>query len=273
MNREARVRIAQETLDIMASGHYTNRRNNLVDISTDLKYAVDNTIHYKPEDFEKKHYTPQACSIEVTSESTFAATRRLVATEENVCCLNFASAKNPGGGFINGAHSQEETLSRASGLYACQINKMEMYKINRAHDSCLYTNHMLFSPLVPVFRDDDDNLLDEHYRVSIITAPAVNAGALKMEEMDYLPTVMYERIEKLLQLAVAEKQTTLVLGAWGCGVFRNDPKDMAKWFAQHLQSEQFNKAFKRVVFAIYKSPDTLKAFEAMPGNNAHTALR
>ncbi|MVT40757.1 TIGR02452 family protein [Chitinophaga oryziterrae] len=289
MNRNARVEIAQQTLDIMAAGHYINRRNKPVDISTDLAYAVENTVHYTPEDFENKQFARldtqlnnEICKIEVTPESTFAATRRLIVEEgqENVCCLNFASAKNPGGGFIKGAHSQEETLSRASGLYACQVNKMEMYQINRLHDSCLYTDHMLYSPLVPVFRDDNDQLLDEHYCVSIITSPAVNAGAVKMnepEKVDHIPTVMFNRIEKLLLLAVAQQQSTLVLGAWGCGVFRNDTREVARWFAQHLQRELFSKAFKRVVFAIYSPSDkqeTLNIFKqqfaSMSDNNAHT---
>nr|WP_255373612.1 TIGR02452 family protein [Chitinophaga sp. CF118] len=210
----------------------------------------------------------EKCIIEVTDESTFAATRRLVVTEgiKNVCCLNFASARNPGGGFLKGADSQEETLSRASGLYASLITKMEMYQINRDHDSCLYTDHMIYSPQVPVFRDDNDQLLDEHYCVSIITTPAVNAGAIKMNEphrVDYIPTVMFNRIEKLLSLAIVQGQTTLVLGAWGCGVFRNDTKDVAAWFAQHLQSELFSKAFSRVVFAIYspsEKKETLNIF-------------
>lgn len=141
-----------------------------------------------------------------------------------------------------------------------------MYQINRDHDSCLYTDHMIYSPQVPVFRDDNDQLLDEHYCVSIITTPAVNAGAIKMNEphrVDYIPTVMFNRIEKLLSLAIVQGQTTLVLGAWGCGVFRNDTKDVAAWFAQHLQSELFSKAFSRVVFAIYspsEKKETLNIF-------------
>jgi uncharacterized protein (TIGR02452 family) len=269
MNRNARIEIAQQTLDILEAGQYTNQRGQVVDISAALKYSVENTVHYKPEDFENNIRRNNECVIEVTPETTFAAAKRLVVNEgiQNVACLNFASAKNPGGGFIRGAQSQEETLSRASGLYTSLISKMEMYEINRNFNSSLYTDHMIYSPLVPVFRDDNDQLLDEPYNVSIITSPAVNAGAVKENEpdrVDHIPTIMFSRIEKLLSLAVLQGQTTLVLGAWGCGVFRNETRNVATWFAQQLQSEKFKHAFSRVVFAIYSPSEkqaTLKDFQ------------
>jgi uncharacterized protein (TIGR02452 family) len=279
-----RIEIANETVDIMVCGYYFNNQQQAVDISVPLKYTVDNTLHYKPEDFETNiQLNDTECIIEVTPESTFAAARRLIVNEgiKNVACLNFASAKNPGGGFLKGADSQEETLSRASGLYTSLTSKMEMYTANRNFDSCLYTDNMIYSPLVPVFRDDQDQLLDEPYLVSIITAPAVNAGAVKTNEphrVDDIPAIMFSRIEKLLSLAVSQGQTTLILGAWGCGVFKNDAREVAAWFAQHLQSKQFSKAFSRVVFAIYSpsgKQETLntfkKQFPSVPDNNSHNS--
>lgn len=266
MNKQKRITIAQETLDIMAAGKYINQQQQEVNISADLKYAVANTIHYKPEDFDtvfiqRNNLLEKApatkCTFTVTSETTFAAARRLIVDEghKDVCCLNFASAKNPGGGFLGGAQAQEEALARASGLYECLIQKREMYNINRAHGNLLYTDNMIYSPLVPVFRDDWDHLLDQHYNVSIITAPAANRGAIMHNQPDGLAQIestMLGRTEKLLSVAVVNKQTTLILGAWGCGVFRNKTEDVAAWFAQHLlKNETFKHAFRQVVFAIY----------------------
>ena len=62
---------------------------------------------------------------------------------------------------------------------------------------------------------------------------------------------MAERIKKLLSLCALEERRTLVLGAWGCGVFRNEPEDIAALFKEQLQSETFVGVFERVVFAIY----------------------
>lgn len=276
--------IAYETLDILAAGQYRNKRQELVDISKDLRHAVENTIHYKPEDFEKVFIARDArlkdipagnCRIEVTDESTFAAARRLVVSEgeESVCCLNFASAKNPGGGFLGGAQAQEESLARASGLYPTLKQHAEMYETNRAYRSLLYTEHMIYSPSVPVFRDDNDQLTDNHYLVSIITSPAVNRGALMTNEPDSLPkieSVMLNRIENVLSVAVANQQSSLILGAWGCGVFRNRTEDVAAWFAHHLlKNETFKHAFKHIVFAIYdssKKKNTADAFKEQFGH-------
>ncbi|MBS0029842.1 TIGR02452 family protein [Chitinophaga sp. 22321] len=279
MNKSKRVAVAHETLDIIEKGGYQNNRGELIHIGDTLQHSIVNTIHYRPDDFPllfkqrdemlktgAVHHT----HISVTAETTFAAARRLIVTEgvSRVCCLNFASAKNPGGGFLGGAQAQEEALARASGLYASLRTKQVMYDINRANGTCLYTDNMIYSPLVPVFRDDHDALLDQPYHVSVLTSPAVNAGAIRNNEPERLKdmeAVMLGRIEKLLSVAVAQKQTTLILGAWGCGVFRNNAEDVARWFAHHItNNEVFKHAFAQVVFAVYESGEkkyNLNAFK------------
>lgn len=279
MNRNKRISVANETLKIIEAGGYQNNRNESVDMAATLQQAVANTIHYRPEDFatvftqrnqQLKVATTYNANITVTGETTFGAARRLIVTEgiTDVCCLNFASAKNPGGGFLGGAQAQEEALSRASGLYPCLKSKQAMYDINRANHTCLYTDNMIYSPLVPVFRDDHDALLDQPYCVSVITAPAVNAGAITNNEpqrLNEIAAVMLGRIEKLLSVAIAQKQTTLILGAWGCGVFRNNAAEVAHWFAHHLlHNDIFKNAFANVIFAVYESSEksqNLKAFK------------
>ena len=268
MNRNKRIAIAYETLNIMEAGRYQNNRQESVDIAAALQQAIANTIHYQPEDFpgvfaqrdqQLKATTAFNTNIMVTGETTFGAAHRLIVEEgiTDVCCLNFASAKNPGGGFLGGAQAQEEALSRASGLYSCLKSKQRMYDINRSHHTCLYTDNMIYSPLVPVFRDDHDALLDQPYCVSVITAPAANAGAIRNNEperLNEIAAVMLGRIEKLLSVAMVQKQTTLILGAWGCGVFRNSAAEVAHWFAHHLQQNDiFKNAFANVVFAVYDS--------------------
>jgi uncharacterized protein (TIGR02452 family) len=113
---------------------------------------------------------------------------------------------------------------------------------------------MIHSPLVPVFRDDDSQLLPDPYFVGMLTAPAVNAGAVKQNEPanveKILPT-MASRIKKVLAVAANRNYDHLVLGAWGCGVFRNDPNGIAELFAQALLGEgQFARAFRSVTFSV-----------------------
>ena len=183
--------------------------------------------------------------------------------------------KNPGGGFLNGSQAQEESLARASALYVCLLNHMAYYDANRHSRSLLYTDHMIVSPQVPVFRDAADQLLEEPWEVTIITAPAPNAGAIAKEQPEaihQIETVFRRRVEQVLSAAVVFGQTALVLGAWGCGVFRNDPKMVARLFGEFLvENGVFARAFEHVVFAVLdREGEILSAFAEVFDNRPTT---
>src|SRR5262249_28539280 len=184
------------------------------------------------------------------------AARRLAEGEPGgrVLALNFASARHPGGGFLKGSQAQEESLARASGLYTCLARFPEMYYANARFPSCLYTDHMIYSPDVPVFRDDEDTLLECPYLLSFVTAPAVNIGALRTNESDSLgqvEPVMLSRMEKLLSLAVVHGHDVLGLGAGGWGVFGRGPGRVGGCFRRHLAGDGlFRRASRTVVFAV-----------------------
>ncbi|MCU0574468.1 MAG: TIGR02452 family protein, partial [Syntrophobacteraceae bacterium] len=162
--------------------------------------------------------------------------------------LNFASATHPGGGFLNGARAQEEYLARSSGLYAC-LRDNPMYAYHRALRDPLYTNYVIYSPDVPVFRADDGSLLEEPYTVSIITSPAVNAIALPSARHEEIPEAMWERILKVLSAGAVQGHDSIVLGAWGCGAFGNDGWEIARLFQRALR-ENFDRAYAQIVFAV-----------------------
>jgi uncharacterized protein (TIGR02452 family) len=190
---------------------------------------------------------------------------------DRVAALNFASAKNPGGGFLNGSQAQEESLARASALYVCLQNQMAYYDANRNSGSPLYTDHMIVSPQVPVFRDEDDRLVEEPWEVTIITSPAPNAGAIANEQpesLQQIESVFRSRVEQVLSAAVVFGQTALVLGAWGCGVFRNDPSLVARLFAEFLLYDgEFASAFEQVTFAVLdRQGDIIAAFADVFGD-------
>jgi uncharacterized protein (TIGR02452 family) len=286
--RSTRALIAQETVAILSRGWYKAPDGRTVAVAQDAARARDRSRHYTPGDFGALFRRRDAVlgasgertptTFRVVNSTTLAACRQLLAEGfEDVACLNFASAKNPGGGFLNGSQAQEESLARASGLYPCIAPMRAMYDANRQSPSCLYSDHMIYSPRVPVFRDDEDALLDEPYPISIITSPAVNVGALAKHETPLIASTMLTRIEKVLSVAVAHEHTALVLGAWGCGVFRNDPNDVARWFRHHLcDSPAFRNAFRIVVFAVYDltaDQHALRPFaEAFPGEDTASLL-
>ncbi|NUU78416.1 TIGR02452 family protein [Paenibacillus xylanilyticus] len=274
--RSGRARIAQETLAILEEGQYINGYDRRVPIDADLKKAIQGSVLYRPNELpalrEQVHQLrlsseAAAVQIEVTGETTLAAASRLVVDEgrTDVVCLNFASAKNPGGGFLGGSQAQEESLTRATGLYPCIVQMNEMYDHNRKLRTCLYSDYMIYSPDVPVIRDDEDRLLDKAYVSSFITAPAVNAGVVREREEaneQQIEAVMKQRIRSILDVAVINGHRALVLGAYGCGVFRNDPVDVAKYFHDVLVQENFRHSFERIVFAVFDRSTGQKTFKA-----------
>lgn len=266
MKRSSRAETATETLQILSQGGYSLSKTRRITIAEDLKFARKNSVLYTSEAGDQaiqkcdemlsgmSHVTTK---FKVVNLTTLAATKQcLTQGTKEVLALNFASAKHPGGGFTTGSQSQEESLARATGLYACISPHEIMYTTNKQFGSCLYTDCMIYSPQVPVFRDDDDQLIAEPYLVSFISAPAVNTGVVAFKEPQNVPQieeVMLRRIHKILAIAVIHHHKNLVLGAWGCGVFKNEPQQVANWFYRHLVTGKFKNVFTQVMFAIFDS--------------------
>lgn len=260
MSRDARKQIAEDTLQILERGHFITPTNKTIEIRDLQAQCEAKTKVYSPEDSDELLYkrTPNpldiSTKIRVTNQTTLDAVRDLIGEgHEDVLCLNFASAKNPGGGFLGGSQAQEESIARSTGLYKSLLKADVYYETNRNTKSCFYTDYMIYSPNVPIIKDETGTNLETRMSCGIVTAPAVNTGVVKRREAHRMPeieAVMKRRIAKVLTIALANGHQTLVLGAWGCGVFQNDPIEMAKYF-QEVIEEQFKDEFRTIVFAIY----------------------
>lgn len=246
--------IARDTLDVLRTGRYTNRAGATVHVAHLLDAAKAGTVSYPP-DANLPSFTPSGTptAFEVVNDTTLEAARKLVAEGFRPVALNFASARHPGGGFLGGARAQEESLCRASGLYPC-INGDAMYSHHAPMPGGWYTNYALYSPAVPVIKDDDGELLDAPYLCAFVTSPAVNAGVIKDRDREPIRDEMRERVNKVLAVMAGHGHDAAVLGAWGCGVFRNEPEVVADLFAKALRGT-FANAFKKVVFAVLDSSD------------------
>ncbi|MBS1913618.1 MAG: TIGR02452 family protein [Bacteroidetes bacterium] len=262
MNREQRAEIAQETLAILQAGHYRHPGGKDVELRDALARARAGSVLYSPEDRntirDRASLRPvlDGATIGVSNRTTLAAAGALAAEHERVACLNFASARNPGGGFLSGSQAQEESLARATGLYATLTEHGEFYEHHRTTRTALYSDRAIYSPGVPVFRDDRDMLLETPWHVDIITAAAVNAGALHRNEPhrtgEILPA-LESRARMVLGIAAAHGCAVLVLGAWGCGVFANDPAAIASVFAGAIDEPDLRGRFRHIEFAVLDS--------------------
>ena len=259
-NRNQRKNIAENTLEILTNGAYTTELGVTIAINTIQENAINGTKLYTPDESDKliegrnMNTLNSVTVFEVDRNTTLNSVRRLLETgNNNIVYLNFASAKNPGGGFLGGSQAQEESIARSTGLHPCLEKEMEYYEVNRKTKSCFYTDYMIYSPDVPIIKNEDGELLNKIALASVITAPAVNTGAVikqEPERVNEIEVVMKRRIEKVLSIALEHNHDTIVLGAWGCGVFKNDPNDISKYFKDVINSK-FKNEFKKVVFAIY----------------------
>jgi uncharacterized protein (TIGR02452 family) len=264
---------AQEVLDIVEKGGFTNAAGQWMNIRSHVEQAVSGTRLYRPEDFDRLTAPPATApvsvtaTIEVTSETTQIAASRLIKEGcGDLVLLNFASARNPGGGFLNGAKAQEEDLTRCSALYHCLFSQREYYESNRNQTSMLYTDHVIYSPRVPWFRTRSRDEPGEVFLASVITAPAPNAkqALLHGDTPAMIQDALERRCGQVLGVARDNGHRALLLGAWGCGVFGNDPHLVAKAFKRWIEGPIFAGAFDRIVFAVFDRSDdqgTYRAFE------------
>lgn len=159
------------------------------------------------------------------------------------CILNMASYKRPGGGVHNGARAQEECLFRCSNLIHVVPNSFYPLEENEA----LYTKDAIF------FKDKDYDYM-EPITCDVVTIAAINLN----ENAKYDPVqnvtdyrkLTKDKIRLMISLAAQNGVKNLILGAWGCGVFKNDPKTMSQYFSEVLVGEGYSVDFDNIVFAI-----------------------
>lgn len=272
------TKLAEENERLIGEGYYHHSAAGRVSIAAEVRAAAEATRGYQPDELTAllAELGPAAgpaagpparapARVEVTGESSLEAASRLATAEDSaedsagpgtVGVLNFASARNPGGGYLTGAQSQEEDLCRCSALYTCLLRVPEYYAAHRASRDPLYSHRVICSPAVPVFRNHHGDLLPAPYPVTFLTCAAPNAGVLAQrapERLPLIPGVLAERVARVLAVAVRHRVDPLVLGAWGCGVFRNSPEQVATAFADQLGAGGgFAGRFDQVVFGIYE---------------------
>ncbi len=267
--------IAEEIVAVLERGRYQLPDGGQVVIGSLLAACVQGTEYYDPdalvsirEQVLARPPTTDHTTFEVVNETTLQGCARLAESPKprHLGALNFASAKHPGGGFLGGAKAQEESLARSSGLYKSLLQCPAYYAFHRGQKTCLYSDRMIYSPGCPVLRTDRGDWLAQPYLVDFITSPAPNAGAIHKNEPHnraQIGPVFRERSSKLLALAAYHDCEVLVLGAWGCGAFQNDPELVAAIFAEHLKpGGAYWGRFCKVVFSVYDTSLTLNIFNA-----------
>lgn len=237
----------------------------------DISYAINNSVVYNEYfNFKDISHTNSNCSVILLKTDSVSAIREMSKEpsytaqtgKTNMTVLNFASYKNPGGMYLMGSSAQEESLCTKSFLYnvLSDVKFVPYYRYNCSHsNSALYLNRAIMTPFV---------LFDSAYRCNVLTCAAPNYTAAH-KYYEITETANYEalcsRIKFVLMCCADSHSDILILGAYGCGVFGQDARCVAKIFKQYLDKE-FKNVFQKVVFAI---PDdkNYQAFSDIFGNS------
>lgn len=264
--KENNKSIAERTLKIIQEGSYQFDQEK-IPVDHLIQNNIEQTFNVTPNEFDQLQLeeNPNYSTEIIFKNGTTIEALLDEKSNLKICVLNFASAKNPGGGFLGGASAQEESLARSSSLYASLTKDETMYEYNRGRSTYLYSDYMIYSPDVVFWMNDAGELLQEPTIADVLTSPAPNKAAMvqnnRPDQMNDLEMTFKIRMEKMLRLAVSQKTECIILGAWGCGVFQNDPEKVAGYF-QNLLAGEFAGHFRKIVFAVYDRSKTQACYQA-----------
>jgi uncharacterized protein (TIGR02452 family) len=245
--RDVAAALGRSAVEAAHRGYYVTESGRRVDWHDAVGAACDGKASIDPQATlpRQEQVAFQETRLQVSNETTLGAAFRLVESGLKPLALNFANGVHPGGGFLAGARAQEEVLCRSSALYQTLVDD-PMYEEHRQRPRPDSTDWAIYSPSVPVFRKDDGTAVEQHWPLSFLTCAAPYAPEIGQPEAGDL---LQCRIHRILAIAQSHGYTALVLGAWGCGAFANDPRRTAVDFRQALEND-FEGAFSDIIFAI-----------------------
>lgn len=240
--------------------NYWTNRNELKEMA--VKHTLENRQKYGRQ-IERSVEGSEICSNYTESQGSFKSKFRteIQIIQSNtvdaigeyskkangkIAALNFASYKNPGGMFLNGSSAQEESLCHRSFLYEVlsSVSLAPFYQWNKWHlNRSLYSNRAIYSP---------DILFDDKFNCDILTCAAPNYSTVKKCDVVFKAensAALKDRVNFALRCFANRNAETIILGAWGCGVFGQDANEVANLFKQALDDEFFG-VFRTVIFAI-----------------------
>jgi uncharacterized protein (TIGR02452 family) len=273
----------------MTTPSYIDRKRQLVAVFNDTLQQISSRQELQTavnQSITSQQYISDADRIDIPAPS-YAEKAQVVVSRlrsfeaaarypgQKVAVLNFASATSPGGGVATGASAQEECLCRVSTLYPClktQAACDKFYGPHRAAPNPLHNDDIIYTKDVVVLKDDDYHPLAAPFRVDVITCAAPNLrekpsnrynrndGDAVHISPERLLELHLKRARKILSAAAANGAEVLILGAFGCGAFRNDPAVVAASYQQALP--QFLNHFKTIEFAVYCPPGDQRNYVA-----------
>ena len=258
--KELRIKEFRNTIDIVNKGRYVTENG------TYYSFPDDSDMILKTVFYEREICLPEAVQgceqtiVEVQNIDCLYAGAQLKERGYNPAVLNMASRRNPGGGVVTGAGAQEETLFRRTNLFRSLYQFAPfagMYGIKTSHHQYPLDRNFggVYTPEAIYFRESEQKgyaLLDNPVSLSFITVAGMNRPDLTAEGMiaDYHVEPIKNKIRTIFRIGLAHGHDSLILGALGCGAFRNPPRHVARLFHEVMDELEFKNKYRRIVFAI-----------------------
>ena len=273
----------------MPTNPYLVRKQQLVSVFEDTMERIKCSSEWTNatnHSIRNQQFIPEAAAIQLADISPQEQPAKIIVSQlrsfeaaaqyigKRTAVLNFASATNPGGGVEKGASAQEECLCRVSTLYPCltdQKMRDSFYTPHRKNGNALHNDDIIYTPNVLVIKDDDHNLLSEPFSVDIISCAAPNlreqpsnqyntGDTIKVQISDNELLALHEkRARKICSSAIANGVEILILGAFGCGAFQNNPHIVAQAYKNVLPD--FAHYFHTIEFAIFCNAKNIENYQ------------
>jgi uncharacterized protein (TIGR02452 family) len=221
MGRDENIAIFEDTVNKVESGSVVANSVTTKHSFSDIKEGTGN---------------PRPV-VSVWDGDTVSVLQQVAKSTEKICLLNMASRKKAGGGVRNGSVAQEECLFRSSNLFETVVQ--DFYPLG--DEECLYTKDAVF------FKDFHYNMIPDHITTDVVTVAAINLNEnsyfdssqggwvnVPNDKPEGYEELTKQKIRLMLSLA-SERADDVILGAWGCGVFKNDPREMATMFKEVIE--------------------------------------
>ena len=267
-----RVKILRETMKAAEDGcYFVDEKEVKLPVSfeqiKEVKlYTPEQIVQLSEQDMPGNEPIRITLRNQDTLEAAFELHQRRKENEKPVLILNFANPHRPGGGIRSKPGTQEEHLCvKTTVLCSLETGKAwSFYQTNLDCGTQAQTDTVLFSPNTMVIRNPDLSLREEPFPVAVMTVSAPIASRMEESELPNLENILSSRIHGMLRAAAAEGYTRLVLGAWGCGNFGNDPELVARLFHDNLTGN-----FEEVTMAVFDNSEDqyrYSCFEKYFGN-------
>lgn len=276
-DKDARINVYKNNFEVFEQWGYIAPSGKEISFSNKQEMLEATRVYRKAFCVDDIPSHKEDTNVHLKEIGSMEAGKEMLDLGLNPAILNFADAYNACGMYNSGSGAQEESICRVSTLSQTlyqYYNKLWAKKVGvELRPQLAYPMDINFGGIyskVTVFRDGPSSgyeFREETYETAIISVAALNLcrqrpGKKTITNHEYATEdkenpvteegkcVMLNKIRTIYRIALANGHDSIVLGAWGCGVFKHNPTQIANMFLQILEEKEFKNKFKEVCFAV-----------------------